>query len=287
VPAAREYYAPIKPLFPAEDATTTAQVREATLLDLEDVSGKRVIETRAFRAVTIREENSVAALEVMSRFAIDPRWLVYLPPTMAPPETAKSGDLLERPQEAMEFYRQEGIRSLVCEEKHMGSRAVIVLCRDAQTAMRRFGIGDDGRGVIYTRTGRRFFNDRDLENALLDRLDLALQRAALWEELQSDWIVLDTELLPWSAKAQELLREQYAPTGARRRRGRLAPRVRGFLRPLRAASKFRSGKRRTNPDAAMRHASSMHTAVTAGRSIVSRISRLLRSMCSPAKALWA
>jgi protein phosphatase len=214
VPAAREYYAPIKPLFPAEDATTTAQVREATLLDLEDVSGKRVIETRAFRAVTIREENSVAALEVMSRFAIDPRWLVYLPPTMAPPETAKSGDLLERPQEAMEFYRQEGIRSLVCEEKHMGSRAVIVLCRDAQTAMRRFGIGDDGRGVIYTRTGRRFFNDRDLENALLDRLDLALQRAALWEELQSDWIVLDTELLPWSAKAQELLREQYAPTGA-------------------------------------------------------------------------
>lgn len=212
VPAAREYYAPIKPLFPVPGAA--AEMREATLLDLEDVSGKRVIETRAFRTVTIREENSIAALEVMSRFAIDPRWLVYLPPTMAPPETAKSGDLLERPQEAMDFYRQEGVTSLVCEEKHMGSRAVIVLCRDAEAAARRFGIAEDGRGVIYTRTGRRFFNDRKLENALLDRLDAAMQRAGLWEELRSEWVVLDTELLPWSAKAQELLRDQYAPTGA-------------------------------------------------------------------------
>lgn len=213
VPAAREYYAPARPLIPAEE-TVTPQVREATVLDIEDVSGKRVIETRAFRTVTIREENSIAALEVMSRFAIDPRWLVYLPPTMAPPETAKSGDLLERPQEAMDFYLQEGVTSLVCEEKHMGSRAVVVLCRDIDAAKRRFGIGDDGRGVIYTRTGRRFFNDRALEDAVLDRLDLAMQRSGLWQELQSDWIILDTELLPWSAKAQELLREQYAPTGA-------------------------------------------------------------------------
>lgn len=213
VPAAREYYAPIKPLVPAEAATAPAQ-REATVLDLEDVVGKRVIETRAFRTVTIREENSIAALEVMSRFAIDPRWLVYLPPTMAPPETAKDGPYLERPQEAMAFYRGEGVGAAVCEEKHMGSRAVIVLCRSTDAALRRFGIGDDGRGVVYTRTGRRFFNDRDLEAALLDRLDVAMQRSGLWEELTTDWVVLDAELLPWSAKAQELLREQYAPTGA-------------------------------------------------------------------------
>lgn len=213
VPAAREYYAPIRPLVPSEPVASTAP-REATLLDLEDVAGKRVIETRAFRTVTIREENSVAALEIMSRFAIDPRWLVYLPPTMAPPETAKTGPFLERPEEALNFYRQEGVSSLVCEEKHMGSRAVIVLCRDAEAARRRFGIDNDGRGVIYTRTGRRFFADRELESALLDRLDAALARSGLWDELRTDWVVLDAELLPWSAKAQELLRDQYAPTGA-------------------------------------------------------------------------
>jgi protein phosphatase len=211
VPAARVYYAPVKPLF---DEATTEPGRDAAVLDLADATGKRSIETRVFRRVTVREENAVAALEVMSRFAIDPRWLVYLPPTMAPPETASEGDLLERPHEAIAAYRHAGVPELVCEEKHMGSRAIIVLCRDEHVALRRFGIGDDGRGVIYTRSGRRFFNDRALETALLDRLDAALERAGLWQELATDWVLLDAELLPWSAKAQELLQTQYAATGA-------------------------------------------------------------------------
>jgi protein phosphatase len=42
------------------------------------------VQTRLARTVTVREENAAAALEIMSRFATDPRWLVYLPPTMAP-----------------------------------------------------------------------------------------------------------------------------------------------------------------------------------------------------------
>ncbi len=211
VPAARMYYAPVKPL--VDDAAAPA-ARDAAVLDLGDVAGKRSIETRAFRRITVREENAVAALEVMSRFAIDPRWLVYLPPTMAPPEAASDGDLLERPLEAIAAYRHAGVPELVCEEKHMGSRAIVVLCRNASVALRRFGIGDDGRGAIYTRSGRRFFADRALEAALLGRLDVALERAGLWQELATDWIALDTELLPWSAKAQELLQTQYAPTGA-------------------------------------------------------------------------
>lgn len=213
VPAARVHYAPAKP-FLDETPEAAAPAREATVLDLDDVSGKRSIDTRVFSRVTVREENAVAALEVMSRFAIDPRWLVYLPPTMAPPETAPEGDLLERPQEAIAAYRHAGVPELVCEEKHMGSRAIIVLCRDETVALRRFGIGDDGRGVIHTRSGRRFFADRALEAALLARLDAAMEQSGLWQSLASDWVLLDAELLPWSAKAQELLQNQYAPTGA-------------------------------------------------------------------------
>lgn len=212
VPAERMYYEPIKPFeAPAE---TTAPPREPALLDLEDVLGKKVIETRHFRSITIREENARAALEVMSRFAVDPRWLVYLPPTMAPPETAPEGDYLERPGEAFTSFRKAGVNEVVCEEKHMGSRAVVVLCRDSRVSGRRFGIDNDGRGVIYTRTGRRFFNDPATEEAILQRLDAALTSCGLWETIASDWIILDCELMPWSAKAQELLREQYAPTGA-------------------------------------------------------------------------
>ena len=64
--------------------------RPAVLLDVDDVAGKRIVQTRLRRTVTIREENAAAALEVMSRFATDPRWLVYLPPTMAPTATSST-----------------------------------------------------------------------------------------------------------------------------------------------------------------------------------------------------
>ena len=208
VPAARTYYEPIKPL-----ASAAAPARDASVLDVEDVLGKRVIKPRLGRTVTVRDENARAALEVMSRFAVDPRWLVYLPPTMSPPATAADGDLLERPTEAFDYYRAEGVTQLVCQEKHMGSRAVVVLCRDEATAGLRFGIRGDGRGVIYTRTGRRFFADGHTEEALLAKLDAAMQASGLWDELATDWIALDAELLPWSAKAGDLLRQQYAPTG--------------------------------------------------------------------------
>jgi protein phosphatase len=184
-------------------------------LALSDVAGTHRIETRLGRSITIREENSAAALEVMSRFAVDPRWLVYLPPTMAPCATSTRDGILEHPDEAFDAFRREGVNRLVCEEKHMGSRAIVVLCRDRDAATRRFDVPEDSNaGVIVTRTGRRFFNNETLEGALLDKLRHAVDRAGLWDELETDWLVFDSELLPWSAKAGELLIRQYAPTGA-------------------------------------------------------------------------
>lgn len=96
----------------------------------------------------------------------------------------------------------------------MGSRAVIVLCRDEAIARRRFGAGPGELGCVYTRTGRRFFAEERLERALLDRLAVAVERSRLWERLESGWVCFDSEILPWSAKAQELLRLQYAPAGS-------------------------------------------------------------------------
>ena len=66
----------------------TAQQEQDDLLDIEDVVGKRMISTRLKRNVTIGEEHATAALEVLTRFAADPRWLMYLPPTMSPTETS-------------------------------------------------------------------------------------------------------------------------------------------------------------------------------------------------------
>jgi protein phosphatase len=215
VAAAREYYESVKP-FLAEDEQSpplTAQQQQDDLLDIEDVTGKRIIQTRLHHNVTIREENTIAALEVMSRFAANPKWLIYLPPTMSPPETTQLPGLLEHPKEAFSYYLNQGVARVVCEEKHMGSRAVVLVCRDEQVARNRFGVIGDGIGICYTRTGRRFFDDRNLEVELLTRIRAAADQAGLWDELETDWMCLDCELMPWSAKAQELLRQQYAAVG--------------------------------------------------------------------------
>ena len=216
VPARATYAQPAKP-FLAEDAQApalTAQQQLDDVLDIADVLGKRIISTRLHHNVTIREENAAAALEVMSRFATDPRWLIYLPPTMSPCETSREPGLLEHPSAAFAHYRERGVPRVVCQEKHMGSRAVVIVCRDTAAAVRRFGVTTGETGVVYTRTGRRFFEERDVETALLDHVRAAATAANLWDDLHTDWLLLDCELMPWSAKAQALLREQYAAAGA-------------------------------------------------------------------------
>lgn len=150
----------------------------------------------------------------MSRFAANPKWLIYLPPTMSPAETSKREGLLEYPDEVFSYFRHEGVGRVICEQKHMGSRAIVIVCKDEAAATRRFGVSDEGIGICYTRTGRRFFNDRKIEAEFLVRVQSAISAAGIWEEFKTEWLCLDCELMPWSAKAQELLRLQYAPAGA-------------------------------------------------------------------------
>ena len=216
VPARATYAEPSRPFIPEETRAShlTAQQQHDDLLDMADVSGKRHITTRLHRTVTVREENAAAALEVMSRFAVDPKWLIYLPPTMSPCETSRLPDLLEHPAEAFAYYRHQGVPRVVCEAKHMGSRAIVTVCRDEDAARARFGIVEPGIGICYTRTGRRFFDDATLERDFLARVHRSLDTSEFWERQETDWVCLDCELMPWSAKAQELIRQQYAATGA-------------------------------------------------------------------------
>jgi polynucleotide kinase-phosphatase len=203
VPAEQQWYEPVRPLAPA------AGDREALVLKIGDVAGTRWLETTHAGKVKIPEENAAAALEIMSRFAVDPRWLIYLPPTMSPVATSKVDGFLEHPEQAFDEYAGWGVTRVVCEEKHMGSRAIAVITKDADTAERRFRIGDGTTGVVYTRTGRPFFDDT---TELVDRLRAAAE--PLFEALDTDWLALDCELLPWSAKAIELIKAQYASVGA-------------------------------------------------------------------------
>src|SRR5262249_16486847 len=216
VPAARTYCEPARPFLAEEQQAPklTAQQAHDDVLDAEDVLGKRIVSTRLRGSVTIREAHATAALEVMSRFAANPKWLIYLPPTMSPCETTQQPGLLEHPAEAFAYYRSQGVPKVICEEKHMGSRAVVIICLDEKAARERFGIAESEFGIVYTRTGRRFFNEPELERQFLDRIRAALTITGFWETFSTTWVCLDCELMPWSAKAQELLRSQYAAVGA-------------------------------------------------------------------------
>lgn len=212
VPALETYTEPIRPLH--SPTTLTAQQAHDDMLDIEDVIGKRLIETNLLRNIIIPAENNVSALEVMSRYAVNPKWLIYLPPTMSPTETSDEAEWLEHPAEALDYFRRSGVTQLVCEEKHMGSRAVVIVAQDETAVQQRFGILDGGIGIVYTRTGRRFFNDSTIEQALLQELQQALTTAHFWEEFATDWVCLDCELMPWSEKAQSLIQDQYAAVGS-------------------------------------------------------------------------
>lgn len=94
----------------------------------------------------------------------------------------------------------------------MGSRAIAVVARDDRSAAKHFGVADGSAGAVFTRTGRPFFVDPDTAHELVGKLRTVC--GPLFEALGSDWIALDCELLPWSAKADALIRDQYASVGA-------------------------------------------------------------------------
>ncbi|MFB9375383.1 polynucleotide kinase-phosphatase [Kineococcus gynurae] len=244
VPATAVHHDPVRPdlLQPTTStAAGTIAVRDPDVLEIGDVLGRRVVETGHHGRVTIREENAAAALEVLSRFAIDPRWLLHLPPTMAPAPTAPAGTgVLEHPEAAFRSYAADGVEQVVCEEKHMGSRAVAVLCRDEDVAVARFGArpGSGVRGVVHTRTGRSFFDPATTSTLVADLVD-AVESGGVFAELGADWIVLDGELLPWNAKADGLLREQFAPLAV----------AGGLALPAAAAVAERAAARSSGPDA--------------------------------------
>lgn len=211
IKALKTYYEPAKPL--VSDEMKKNDERD-DIVDIKDVYGKKIIETGLYNNVMIREENSIAALEIMSRFAADPHWLIYLPPTMSPSESSNEEGFLEHPFEAFEYFKSRSVDRVVCEQKHMGSRAVVIVCKNEKTASDRFGVTDGTDGICYTRTGRRFFDNTEFEKLFIDKIRKTLDATSFWDDFKTEWVCFDCELMPWSAKAQGLLKNQYSAVGA-------------------------------------------------------------------------
>ena len=214
VKSRKTYFEPIKPFLSPDQVSEEPTSADEDILDIAIVSGKYIVETGLDTKVIIREENGIAALEAMSRFAVSPNWLIYLPPTMSPPETSRLQEYLEHPAEVFEYFRRNGIPQVICQEKHMGSRCIAIVCKTPDVAVKRFGLIQPADGIMYTRTGRRFFDDAGVETQFLSVLNAALTESGFWKEFDTEWVCLDGELMPWSAKAKDLLTNQYAAVGA-------------------------------------------------------------------------
>ncbi|RFM31885.1 polynucleotide kinase-phosphatase [Chitinophaga silvisoli] len=213
VPALQEYAVPARPIRESMNELSLQQEHD-NVLDINDVIGKQLIETRLMKRIGIREGNAASALEIMSRWGVNPKWLIYLPPTMSPTATSALPDYLEHPAEAFKYFKGEGVKKVVCEEKHMGSRAVVIVCKNSEVVRKRFGIQEESIGIIYTRTGRVFFDDESIEQGFLKKIADVITERGGWETYDTDWFCLDCELMPWNLKAQQLLRNQYGATGA-------------------------------------------------------------------------
>ncbi|MBI5779968.1 MAG: polynucleotide kinase-phosphatase [Planctomycetes bacterium] len=211
VEAKAQYYTPTKTFSKEADekekSNLTKQQRYDHYLDITEFIGKKFISVHGKGMITVFPEQIEAAIEVVSRFCVDHRWLTYIPPTMSPCETSQLSNYLEYPTEAFSYYKKRGIPNVICEEKHMGSRAILILCKDEKACLNRFGL--EAIGQCYTRTGRQFFKDNELQQKFLRRLVESLTANNWWEKFDTDWVIIDAEVIPWNLKAGELLINQY------------------------------------------------------------------------------
>ncbi|WP_186763798.1 polynucleotide kinase-phosphatase [Planomicrobium sp. CPCC 101079] len=164
--------------------------------------------TEELGEVKIQQEIVKPAIDSVSHFTVPIEQLLYIPPTMSPtPKPSSLVGYLEHPQEAIDYYRSNGIETLIAEKKHMGSRAVLLLFESKEAAKKQTGL--DTLGIIHTRTGKRFF-DAELEQQVVNRLHSELQKKGYFRKHKTEYVLLDAEIMPWNLKAKELISAQYA-----------------------------------------------------------------------------
>ena len=166
------------------------------------------VQTKQLGDVKIHQDIVKSAIDTVSHYTVPIEQLLYIPPTMSPtPVTSSEPGYLEHPKEAIEYYRSHGIHTMIAEKKHMGSRAVLLLFKNRESAKQ--AVGSEMLGVIYTRTGRRFF-DQSTETEIVLKLNEELVNKGYFEKYETDYVLLDAEIMPWNLKAKELISSQYA-----------------------------------------------------------------------------
>lgn len=165
--------------------------------------------TETYGEIKIYNDGVLPAVDDLSHHTLPLEEIVYLPPTMSPtPKPSSLEGYLEHPIEAFEYYQRNGVETMVLEKKHMGSRGILLLFKNKDVSKKY--IGRETLGIIYTRTGRAFFQ-KELEEKIVSQLNQDL--IGYFEKYNTDFVLLDAEILPWNLKAKDLILNQYAHVG--------------------------------------------------------------------------
>lgn len=167
-----------------------------------------IVHTKAGDDVTIPKEKALAALDTFSHHTLPIEQVVYIPPTMSPtPQTSSLPGYLEHPTEAFNYYKKNGVTQMIAEKKHMGSRAVIFIAKNESITKEL--LNTETLGIITTRTGRAFF-DAQLQQEMVVAIHQELLAKNYFEKFETDFVLMDAEILPWNLKAHGLIDKQYA-----------------------------------------------------------------------------
>ncbi len=207
--AARQIWSePMRPMHWTKDKKSSEWADHS--IDTNWTSPKMLVSTSDGYNLNLDDGSYWTLATQMAVGSVHLRWLIYAPPSMSPPTTSSLPGLLEHPAQALDYYRKKGLSLLAARPLVGGTKVVIVLCRDAAAAGRRFGLKGQGIGCVYTRSARPYFADKATEQQFLQSMADRLEAADLWSHLHSDWLCLEAVAAPLSAKAPAFIPELYA-----------------------------------------------------------------------------
>lgn len=189
--SARQIYTEPKRGFETPGSRPPDRVRVDDLLREEGMA------TRFGVRVQLTAEERAQAFEDLHRCAVGPRDLIYLPAAPTPVAASSEGDLLERPEDALEDYAAQGVQRLLAQEKHGGARAVLL-------------VRADGTGSCFGRAGRSLFETLESEREFVAHWAEQLSATGFWADFESEWLCLEGQLVPAAEVELDRLEQQRA-----------------------------------------------------------------------------
>ncbi len=203
------YSQPLRPLHWNNQFTQVEKIDPSISIDL--VGSRALVSTRHGYHLSLQEHQVATVMQLLTLESVPAKWLIYLPATISPPTSSNLPGTLEHPAQAFDYYRKKNLIQVAAWACPVGTRVVVVLCRNDAVAQKRFHFVGDSLGTVYTRTGRPFFKEKDENQHLIQKLVKGMELAEVWDTLKTDWLCFEAIISPLSQFAIDFESEIYSP----------------------------------------------------------------------------